>query len=50
MNTNENWWKTLQKQWKTNEIWWKTMQKQWKNNEKVWLEDFDPGSRTSTRS
>ena len=24
------------------------MQKQWKNNEKVWLEDFDPGSRTST--
>ena len=26
------------------------MQKQWKNNEKVWLEDFDPGSRTSTRT
>ena len=26
----ENWWKTMQKQWKTNEIWWKTMQKQWK--------------------
>ena len=21
-----------------------------KNNEKVWLEDFDPGSRTSTRT
>ena len=28
----------------------KTDEKQWKNNEKVWLEDFDPGSRTSTRT